>query len=115
MEPIQDLTWIKQMIYGEVIEKFKFRNLKGVAVKISHTEKRYITQYHYRILFFPKDGNKPVFSLNLESSLLGSYSLTGHIGKKHLNFYSAEETMQYDDFKKWALERAEKIIAESVN
>ncbi len=54
----------------------------------------------------PLESQKPVLSLNLESSILGSYCFTKHRGKDHSNLGSTSETLTYDDFKRWAMERA---------
>ena len=100
---------MQQMITAKVREKFTFNDYRAVALEIpDKTIQR--SPYHYRILFFSQDSQKPVLSLNLESSILGSYCFTEHQGKAHLNLGHTDDYLSYDDFKKWAMERAKKDL-----
>jgi len=110
METINDFTWAKQLIAGRVIEKFTFRDFRVVSLDIPPTEERHLNRYRYRILFFPKGENRPVLSLNLEFSILGAYLLTEQSGQVHHTLKEVDEGMAYDDFKKWALKRAEEDL-----
>ncbi len=109
MEPIYDFSWMRQMLTAKVKEKFTFNNYRVVALEIPpKTIQR--SPYHFRILFFSSESQKPVLSLNLESSILGSQCFTEHQGKDHLNLGHTDNDLSYDEFKKWAMERAKKEL-----
>ena len=109
MEPIIDFTWMQQMMTAKVREKFMYHDYRAVALEIP-TRAIQRSPYHYRILFFSNDSHKPVLSLNLESLILGSYCFTEHSGKDHLNLGHTDNELSYEDFKKWAMERAKKDL-----
>ena len=47
-----------------------------------------------------------MLALNLETSLLGAPCLTEQTGSEHQILGDAEEEMAYEEFRRWALERA---------
>ena len=100
---------MQQMMTAKVREKFTYHRYRAVALEIPRRDIRR-SPYHYRILFFPDESQKPVLSLNLESSILGSYCFTEHNGKNHLNLGQTEEELSYEEFKQWALEQAGKDL-----
>jgi len=106
MESIADFSWMKDLLNGQVIERFKLENYWAVAVEIPANDEAHPSQYHFRLLFFPHMGKRPVLALNLERSLLGSPCLTEQAGKQHLVLAEAQETMNYEEFRRWALARA---------
>ena len=106
MEPIVDFSWMKDLLNGQVVERFPLGGYRAVAVEIQSSDKRQHSQYHYRLLVFPQKENKPVLALNLETSLLGTSCLTEQSGSEHQVLGDAEEEMAYEDFRHWALERA---------
>jgi len=106
MEPIADFSWMKDLLNGQVVERFPLGGYRAVAVEIQSSDKRQHSQYHYRLLVFPQKENKPVLALNLETSLLGTSCLTEQSGSEHQVLGDAEEEMAYEDFRHWALERA---------
>ncbi len=110
MERINDFTWAKHLVTGKVIEKFTFMDFRAVSLNIPSTEDRHLNRYRYRILFFPKGENRPVLSLNLEFSILGAYFLTEQSGQAHHTLKEVDEGLAYEDFKKWALTRAEESL-----
>lgn len=110
MEPIQDISWMKQMLYGQVREKFTFRDYSAVSLELEHEKRGFNDPYRYRILFFPKNDRRPVLALNMESTILGACNLTEHAGSNHRNYGPVDETFGYDEFKAWALQRAREEI-----
>lgn len=110
MEPISDFTWMKHLLSGQVIERFTLERFRAVALQIHVEDEARRNQYLYRLLFFPKKENKPVLALNLETSLLGSPCLTEQSGSEHVILGDAEEQMSYEEFRRWALERAKKDL-----
>ncbi len=110
MEAISDFTWMRDLRIGRVLERFDFEDYRVVAVSVPSTEERPLNQFHFRLLFFPKNANRPVLALNLESSILGSYCLTEQSGGRHLNVGRAQESMSYGEFKQWALTQAQQDL-----
>jgi hypothetical protein len=106
MEPIADFSWMKDLLTGQVVERFPLGDYRAVALQLEGSDELRRSQYHYRLLIFPQRGNKPVLSLNLETSLLGAPCLTEQTGSAHQILADAEEEMAYETFRSWALERA---------
>jgi hypothetical protein len=106
MEPITDFTWMKDLLIGEVVERFPLGDYRAVALQMESSDERRHSPYHYRLLVFPHKENKPVLSLNLETSLLGASCLSEQTGSGHQILGDAEEGMAYAEFRRWALERA---------
>ena len=100
---------MRQLLTGKVRERFEYDNYRAVAIELPDSSAGK-SPYHFRILFFPKTEQKPVLSLNLESSILGSYCLTEHSGRKHLNLGPSEDNVTYERFKEWALNEADKVL-----
>lgn len=105
MEPIGDFSWMRQMFVGKVRERFMFDDFRAVGIEIPDRE-RVNSPYRYRLLFFNGSTDKPVLSLNLESSILGSHCLTEHAGEQHLTLESVNHEMTYEEFRDVALSRA---------
>jgi hypothetical protein len=106
METIADFSWMKDLLTGQVVERFPLGDYRAVALQMEGSDERRHSQYHYRLLIFPHRENKPVLSLNLETSLLGAPCLTEQTGSGHQILGDAEEEMAYEQFRRWALERA---------
>ena len=110
MDSIRDLTWVRQLHSGEVVERTTLGAYRVVSLKIPTAEGRPSAQYLYRMLFFPPTGHAPVLALNLELSILGTACLTEQAGNRHIRFQTVEQEIDYDSFRRWALERAEKSL-----
>ncbi len=106
MEPIADFSWMKDLLTGEVVERIALGNYRAIALQMEGSDELHRSQYHYRLLIFPRMENKPVLALNLETSLLGAPCLTEQLGSGHQILGDAEEEMAYESFRSWALERA---------
>ena len=106
MDPINDFSWIKHLHTGEIIERFTLGEYRAIAIRIPTTDRSPINQYRYRMLFFPAAEHKPVFAVNLEFSILGSYMLTQQRGSQHLKYDQADESTSYEEFRRRAVERA---------
>jgi hypothetical protein len=106
MQPINDLTWMRNLATGRV-ERFAFRGYRVAAVRLTASSWNPQAEYRYRLLFFPPDSHRPVLALNLELTILGSACLTMQTGTVHTRLEDAEETMSFERFKEWALRRAE--------
>ncbi len=105
MEPIIDFSWMQHMLTGRVREKFSYNEYRAVALEIPAKPVQR-SPFHYRMLFFTESSQKPVLSLNLGSSILGTYCYTEHAGTDHINLGHSEEDISYEEFRRWALQRA---------
>ena len=114
MDPIRDLTWVKHLRSGTVVERLSLGSYRAVAVGLPTSGKSPPEQYVYRMLFFPYAGHQPVLALNLERSILGSFCLTEQAGTRHTRFDTVGDAMGYDEFRGWALERAERVLVDPV-
>ena len=111
MNAIRDLTWLKHLRTGKVLERFTLDDYRAVSLQIPATDTQPQDQYRYRMLFFSDTDQKPVLSLNLELSILGSYCLTEQSGDRHLRFDTVEQPLSYDEFRSWAIKRATQELA----
>ncbi len=100
---------MQQMLNGNVRERFSYEDYRAVALELPSTGLRK-SAYHYRLLFFPKDQMKPILSLNVESSILGSYCLTEQAGANHINLGPTDFELSYEKFKDWALKEAGRVL-----
>ncbi len=102
-QALSDLTWLKHLMTGQVLEEFSFEGYRTVAVRIPTTARSAVNQFHLRMLFFPAGSSRPVLCVNLESSILGEYLLTLQSGGTHRTLGSVSEPLSYPDFKGRAL------------
>ncbi|MDR0389903.1 MAG: hypothetical protein LBH73_07520 [Spirochaetaceae bacterium] len=124
MEPIQDLSWRAQMALG-TLERFEFNQWSVTAVGpetgLSKTEARsgkagsrkektarspLFNTCRFRLLFFPKDGTEPVYTVNMETSILGDWVLAEQEGKNRHILGHLSSALHYEDFRIRALEYA---------
>ena len=105
MTAIHDFSWLKHLRTGTVLERFTLEDYRAVSLKIP-TSKMASDQYRYRMLFFAGDDAKPVLSLNMELSILGSYCLTEQWGDRHLRHDTVDDSLSYDEFRSWAVKKA---------
>jgi hypothetical protein len=110
MDTIRDLTWVKHLRMGKVIERMTLGPYRIVSLSIPSSDQGPPEQYLFRMLFFPTLAHQPVLALNLELSILGSSCLTEHAGSRHARFDTLEAAMSYDEFRRWALARAEEVL-----
>lgn len=110
MEAIGDYSWFSQMLTGEVLERLSLREYRGVALRVLSAEGNSSAQYHFRLLLFHGDDSKPSAAFNLETSILGSLCYTEQIGHEHRNLGPATESLTYEEFRKWALERVDYLL-----
>ncbi len=101
-----DLTWLKHLTIGRVLEEFTFEGHRAVALRVPDTGRNATGQFHLRLLFFPPGASRPVLSVNLESSILGEYLLTLQSAGMHRNLGPVPERLDYPAFKERALQAA---------
>jgi len=110
MDSIRDLTWVKQLHTGRVVERLTLGEYRVVSLRAPSSDAHKADQYVFRLLFFPAAGHKPVLALNLELSILGTACLTEQAGARHTRFETVDQDMGYDAFRRWALARAEEAL-----
>ncbi|HUZ17676.1 MAG TPA: hypothetical protein VMV68_04775 [Spirochaetia bacterium] len=109
MDPIEDYTWLRQMLTGTVIERFHVGAFHAVGLRLSQQKGGDATPFRFRILLFCEGVQQPVAAYNLELSILGSDCLTEQVGHLHRNLGHASEEMSYPQFKAWAVEQARNL------
>lgn len=110
MQAISDLTWLKHLMIGRVMEEITLGPYRAIALRLPDTAEQAQAQYHFRLLVFSGETTRPVLSFNLESSILGGYLLTGQVGGEHRTYGPGQEDMDYSAFRSWALGKAEEEL-----
>ena len=105
--PIRDMSWMKHLFSGRVRERFNYSGYRVVTVELNPSSH---SSYRFRMLFFYESEQKPVLSLNMETSILGTSCMTEHLADSHTNLGPAEPEMNYDLFKETALSYAEELV-----
>ena len=105
--PIQDLSWMKHIFTGAVRERFAYSGFRVVCIELDPATH---SSYRFRMLFFAESEHKPVLSINLETSILGSSCITQHLANTHNNLGPAEDEMSFESFKELALNRADVVL-----
>ncbi len=105
VETLRDFSWLKGMLSGKLVERFRIGPFRAVALDLAPREGGESSSFHFRILLFSESERQPVAAFNLESSILGSDCLTEQIGRLHQNLGHPEGEMSYERFKAWALKR----------
>ena len=79
MEPISDLSWLRQLSFSSV-ERFELRGFGIAVVSMPPTPSRHEERFRYRLLAFDPGLGKPVLSIDLESDILGDFCLSSNAG-----------------------------------
>ena len=104
---IHDFSWMVQLLSEHIRERFTYAGFRAVGLEISPASR---SPYRFRMLFFPGSSQKPVLSLNLETSILGSSCFTEQDGDRHVNLGPADPETTYDVFREKALSEAKRIL-----
>jgi hypothetical protein len=106
MEPIRDLSWIAQAAGGETLERFTLNGYSAVSILVSARADHRGGTYRYRMLFAENPGERPVYAVNLETSILGEWLVTEQAGTDHKILHRLPNVVDYERFRVLALERA---------
>ena len=106
MEPIRDLSWMAQTASGETLERFELNGYSALALLVSAHGADRGGAFRYRILFFQAGERRPVYAVNLETSILGDWMLTEQEGDDHRVARRLPGPLDYEGFRVAALERA---------
>ncbi|MDR1177595.1 MAG: hypothetical protein LBK64_02070 [Spirochaetaceae bacterium] len=112
MEPVQDLAWRAQTALG-TLERFELNQWSVTAVGLEkglparrEKEPPLFASCRFRLLFFPKGGTEPVYTVNMETSILGDWVLAEQEGKNRHIIDHIPSPLHYGEFRIRALEHA---------
>ncbi|MDR1212349.1 MAG: hypothetical protein LBK40_08985 [Spirochaetaceae bacterium] len=124
MEPVQDLAWRAQTALG-TLERFELNQWSVTAVGLEKAlpsrqdtlfsqkaparrkkEPPLFATCRFRLLFFPKGGSEPVYTINMETSILGDWVLAEQEGKNRHIIGHIPSPLHYGEFRIRALEHA---------
>jgi hypothetical protein len=115
MEPIRDLSWMAQLALG-ALERFELNGWAVAAVGAVHGgggglqgskgSSRGGSTYRFRLLFSEPGDRRPVYAINLESSILGGWVISEQEGATHRILDRLPMPLAYEEFRIRALERA---------
>jgi hypothetical protein len=110
MEAIRDLTWMRQLARGGA-ERFELGGYGVAVLDLPPTSAHHEDRYRYRFLAFDRVLGKPVFSVDLESDILGDYCLSIQQGQEHhiLSRYDSPPSLAV--FRSRALAEFEAFLA----
>lgn len=106
MEPIRDLSWMTQLAGGETLERFELSGYSVVSILVPVRSAQQGSTYRYRMLFSEKGDRRPVYAVNLESSILGEWLITEQKGSEHHIVHRLPSLTDYERFRVLALDRA---------
>jgi hypothetical protein len=112
MEPIRDLTWLRQLALSSV-ERFELRGFGMALVSLPPTAARHEERFRYRLLAFDPGLGKPVLSVDLESDILGDYCLAIQAGPEHRVLARYDSPPSLPEFRERALAEAEAALPSS--
>lgn len=96
---------------AEIVEKVDLTGeIVGILMR-SGRKRLLIMNYPYLMLCCRRGEGKILFSVNLEVSCFGTCFIGVDRGDCHYTLAPASEEMQYEEFKKKAVEIARKVIA----
>lgn len=115
MEPIRDLSWMAQVALG-TLERFELNGWAVAAVGTRHgtgntagggqDSRRGGSTYRFRLLFSEPGDRRPIYAINLESSILGGWVISEQEGSTHRIVDRLAMPLTYEEFRIRALERA---------
>jgi hypothetical protein len=109
VEPISDLTWIRQLSLSSV-ERLSIRGFDVALISIPHNPLRHDERFRYRLLAFDPWLGKPVVSVDLECDILGDFCLSIQIGREHRVLARYDSPPSLGEFRERALAEAEAVL-----
>jgi hypothetical protein len=106
MEPISDLSWLRQLSLSSV-ERFDLRGFGIAVVSMPPTASHHEERFRYRLLAFDPFIGKPVLSVDLETDILGDYCLSIQAGKEHRVLARYDSPPALAEFRSRAISEAE--------
>jgi hypothetical protein len=112
VEPISDLTWIRQLSLSSV-ERLGIRGFDVAVVSIPATSLHHEERFRYRLLAFDPWLGKPVLSVDLESDILGDFCLALQVGRDHRVLARYDSPPSLPEFRERAIAEAEAALPSS--
>jgi hypothetical protein len=112
MEPISDLSWLRQLSLSSV-ERFELHGFGVAVVSMPPTPARHEERFRYRLLAFDPGLGKPVLSIDLESDILGEFCLAVQVGREHRVLARYDSPPGLAEFRSRAVAEAEAILPSS--
>ncbi len=112
MEPISDLTWIRQLSLSSV-ERLSIKGFGVALVSIPPTSLHHDERFRYRLLAFDPWLGKPVLSVDLEADILGGFCLALQLGREHRILARYDSPPSPADFRERALAEAEAALPQA--
>jgi hypothetical protein len=109
MEPISDLSWLRQLALSSV-ERFELHGFGIAVVSLPPTPSRHEERFRYRLLALDPNLGKPVLSVDLESDILGDYCLAIQAGREHRVLARYDAPPSFAEFRERALREAEAAL-----
>ncbi len=101
---------MRHLLTARIRDRLVLHDYRAVGLELAPSSR---SAYRYRMLFFPIHSEKPVLSFNFETSILGSSCLTEQRGGRHVNLGPSDDRLSYEEFREWALSRAERSLSRS--
>jgi len=116
VEAIRDLSWMAQLSRG-ALERFELNGYSVCAVSSHHASPAHAPSasgnrsstgatYLYRLLFFEAGEHRPFYAVNLESSILGAWTISAQESTSHHILERLNSLPSYEQFRIKALEYA---------
>jgi len=112
VEPISDLTWIRQLSLSSV-ERLSIKGFGIALVSIPTTPLHHEERFKYRLLAFDPWLGKPVLSVDLESDILGGFCLALQLGREHRILARYDSPPSLPEFRERALAEAEAALPQA--
>jgi hypothetical protein len=109
VEPISDLTWIRQLSLSSV-ERLDVRGFGVAVVSIPATSLHHEERFRYRLLAFDPWLGKPILSVDLESDILGDFCLSLQLGSEHRVLARFDSPPSLAEFRERALTEAQAAL-----
>lgn len=97
---------MRELYLSSPVERFDWRKFSVVSSALEPSAGHHNDRYRYRLFFFEKGRRSPVMAVNMESDLLGSWSLTVTTASGTRIQASFDAAPDYEAFKAMALEAA---------
>ncbi len=112
MEPIKDLSWLRQLSLSSV-ERFALHGFGMVLVSMPPTPAHHDERFRYRLLAFDPGLGKPVLSIDLETDILGDFCLSVQAGSEHRVLARYDLPPSLAEFRSRAVAEAESVLPSS--
>ncbi|PKL09521.1 MAG: hypothetical protein CVV51_03315 [Spirochaetae bacterium HGW-Spirochaetae-7] len=106
MDALRDQSWMRELYLSSPVERFDWRNFSVVSSAAEPNDGHHNNRYRFRLFFFEQRRRSPVMAVNMESDLLGTWSLTVTTASGTAIQASFDVALDYETFKAMALEAA---------